>query len=189
MSSVSVWVGSRKIAPRWGPPQPRGAARAAGTSVHLSQRQARHGGLAPPPGCTLLPHPPVPGVAGLSAEGRGSPQRARRTPPELPAWSQPITAHVKPADAPSPRTASAQQRLASLPTLAGGPARQPCRRRAAGSGLWRGKVGWGGRLAVGPASRLVSPVGPCSAPAPQAGSDHGPHAALQVHDLGAGGAR
>lgn len=181
--AVTGW-GRGRIAPCWGPPRPPGAARAAGTSVPLSHRQARHRELAQPPGCTLLLHPPEPGVVGLRAEGRGSPKRTRRGPPELPAWSQPIAAHVKPADAPSPSTAWGQQGTVARPRRAARlSALQAESRRLRPPPVAR--EGGLGRAA----SCLVSPVGPCSAPAPQAGSDHSPHAALQVHDLGAGGAR
>ena len=76
---------------------------------------------------------------------------------------------------------------ASFPTLGEAPS-QPSQ-QVQGPHLPFVLEGAGGWRHWGPALTSISPVCPSSSSTSKACSDHGPHPALQVHDLGAGGAR
>lgn len=116
---------------------------------------------------------PSAGRSWAECRGAGVPEGAHRSPPELPAWSQPITAHVKPAGAPGPRTASGQQRLwpacppwrAAPPvSLAGG--EPQARTTASGAGRWVGEGAsqWGRPHAWSLLSAPAAPPPPKRAP-------------------------
>lgn len=118
-----------------------------------------------------------------------SPERARPGSPEHPAWSQPISARgacrqFQPCDSwqgdncwlPCPRGQP-------LPVCLPG-------RKPQAQGQWPPRLFWKvGEEELGGQVLTLLFVCPSSSPAAKARAHHGPHPALQVHDLGAGGAR